>query len=59
MSKLIPNCFEQTTKKYNSPKRKSPPYKANLCCDAIKVGNDNNLWLSVPNVKGICTWKLY
>ena len=51
------NCFKQTTKKYNSPKRKSPPYKANLCCGETFTGNDGNEWESVANVKGICTWK--
>ena len=60
MSKLRPpNCFEQTTKKYTSPKRKSPPFKANLCCDTIMFGNNGELWESVPNKKGICTWKPY
>lgn len=51
------NCFKQTTKKYNSPKRKSPPFKANLCCGEILTGNDGNEWESVANVKGVCTWK--
>lgn len=60
ISKLTPpNCFEQTTKKYTSPKRKSPPFKANLCCNAIMLGNNGKLWESVPNKKGICTWKPY
>ena len=51
------NCFRQTAKKYTSPTRKSPPFKANLCCGEIMTGNDGNKWESVPNVKGICTWK--
>jgi len=51
------NCFKQTSKKYTSPKRKSPPFKANLCCDEIMTGNDGNQWVSVANKKDVCTWK--
>jgi hypothetical protein len=50
-------CVKQTDKKYTSPKRKSPPFKANLCCDEIMTGNDGNRWVSVANKKDICTWK--
>ena len=51
------NCFKQTAKKYVSPKRKSPPYKANLCCGEVKTGNDGNKWVSIMNKKGVCVWK--
>lgn len=51
------NCFRQTAKKYTSSKRKSPAFKANLCCGETMTGNDGNEWESIANVKGICTWK--
>ena len=51
------NCFRQTAKKYVSPKRKSPPYKANLCCGEVKTGNDGNKWVSIMNKNGVCVWK--
>ena len=51
------NCFKQTAKKYVSPKRKSPPYKANLCCGEVKTGNDGNKWVSIMNKNGVCVWK--
>ena len=51
------NCTKQTSKKYTSPKRKSPPYKANLCCGEIKIGNDGNKWLSKMNKNGVCVWR--
>ena len=51
------NCFRQTSKKYTSPKRKSPPFKANQCCGEIMTGNDGNRWTAVMNAKNICQWK--
>lgn len=54
---LTSKCVKQTTKKYTSPKRKSPPYKANLCCGEIKIGNDGNKWLSKMNKNGVCVWR--
>ena len=51
------NCFKQNTKKYNSPSRKSPPFKANLCCGEIKEGNDRNRWISKMNKNGVCVWR--
>ena len=51
------NCFKQTSKKYNSPSRKSPPFKANLCCGEIKEGNDGNRWISKMNKNGVCVWR--
>ena len=52
-----PNCHEQTSKKYTSSKRKSPPYKANLCCGEVKLGNDGNRWVSKMNKNGVCVWR--
>ena len=54
---LTTKCVKQTTKKYTSPKRKSPPYPANECCGEIYEGNDGNTWESIKNKKGICQWK--
>ena len=51
------NCFRQTSKKYTSPKRKSPPFPANQCCGEIMTGNDGNRWTAVMNAKNICQWK--
>ena len=51
------NCFKQSAKKYNSPSRKSPPFKANLCCGEIKEGNDGNRWISKMNKNGVCVWR--
>ena len=51
------NCFRQTSKKYTSHKRKSPPFKANQCCGEIMTGNDGNRWTAVMNAKNICQWK--
>ena len=49
-------CVKQNTKKYTS--RNAPPYPANKCCKTERLGNDGNFYVSVPNAKGICTWKL-
>ena len=54
---LTTKCVKQTTKKYTSPKRKSPPYPANECCGEIYEGNDGNTYESVADKKGICKWK--
>ena len=47
-------CDEQTTKKYTE--RNSPPYPANQCPGKWRVGNDGNMYLSVPNKNGIHRW---
>ena len=47
-------CTVQSTKKYST--RPSPAMPANNCCGMTMVGNDGNIWKSVPNVKGICRW---
>ena len=41
---LTTKCVKQTTKKYTSPKRKSPPYPANECCGETYEGNDGNTY---------------
>ena len=50
-------CLKQTTKKYTSPKRKSPPYPANECCGKELMGNNKKMWKSIRNKKGVCQWK--
>tara|TARA_Y100000389_G_scaffold9587_2_gene8910 strand:- start:25 stop:1224 length:1200 start_codon:yes stop_codon:yes gene_type:complete len=50
-------CVKQTTKKYSSPKRKSPPYSANECCGKELMGNNKKMWKSIRNKKGVCQWK--
>lgn len=50
-------CVKQTTAKYTSPSRKSPPYPANQCRGQTMKGNDGNMYHSTPNVRDVCTWK--
>ena len=52
------DCTRQTTAKYNSSTRKSPPYPANKCHNKIMIGNDGNMYASKPNVNGIYTWRV-
>ena len=47
-------CVKQTGKKYTE--RKSPPFPANECCGEIMKGNDENLYISKSDKKGICRW---
>ena len=49
------DCTRQTTAKYNSSTRKSPPYPANKCHNKILLGN---MYTSKPNVNGIYTWRI-
>ena len=56
---LTTKCVKQTTKKYTSAKRKSPPYPANERCGEIYEGNDGNTYESVADKKGVCKWKKY
>lgn len=37
--------------------RDSPPYPANRLCGASIQGNDGNLYTSVKNAAGICSWR--
>lgn len=53
--KLKDGCEKQITKKYTE--RNSPPYKANECCGHIKVGNDGNDYISLPDKNMVCRWK--
>lgn len=50
-------CVRQSSAKYTSPTRKSPPYPANQCRGKIMAGNDGNWYQSTPNVNSIYTWK--
>jgi hypothetical protein len=45
----------QTSAKYTT--RDSPPFPANQCCGETKRGNDGKMYRSVPNYRGICTWR--
>jgi hypothetical protein len=49
------NKFSKTLKKYKM--RKSPPYPANQNCGKKMKGNDGNMYESVPNKNGVCSWK--
>jgi hypothetical protein len=49
-------CVRQTLKKYTT--RPSPAFPANECCGQEMMGNDGNVWKSMPNAKGICSWKV-
>lgn len=51
-----PKCVKQTQKKYLE--RPSPPYSAADCCGMVLAGNDGKMYVSVPNAKGVCAWKL-
>ena len=49
-------CDIQSSKKYTE--RNSPPYPANQCPGRWRVGNDGQMYLSVPNKNGIHRWVL-
>jgi hypothetical protein len=51
-------CVIQTSAKYNSLTRKSPPYPANKCQGKILLGNDGNMYRSVSNINGVYTWRI-
>ena len=51
-------CVIQTSAKYNSLTRKSPPYPANKCPGKILLGNDGNMYRSVSNINGVYTWRI-
>jgi hypothetical protein len=51
-------CVIQTSAKYNSLTRKSPPYPANKCRGKILLGNDGNMYRSVSNINGVYTWRI-
>lgn len=48
-------CDYQTTSHYQD--RPSPPYPANQCCGRMKRGNDDQLWISIPDKNGTCRWQ--
>lgn len=49
------DCKRSTRKKY--AKRPSPPYPAQACKDQELEGNDGHPYKSLPNKKGIYTWR--
>ena len=49
------NNHSKTLKKYKN--RNSPPYPANKNCNKTMVGNDGNMYISIPNKNNICSWK--
>jgi len=51
-------CVIQTSAKYNSLTRKSPPYPANKCPGKILLGNDGNMYRSASNINGVYTWRI-
>lgn len=51
------NNHSKTLKKYKS--RNSPPYPANQNCNKIMKGNDNQMYISLPNKNGVCSWKIH
>lgn len=48
-------CVRQTSARYTT--RGSPPFPANQCCGETKRGNDGAMYRSIPNIRGICTWR--
>lgn len=48
-------CSYKLTKKYVS--RPSPAYPAQECRGKLKIGNDDNLYKSVPDKNGVYKWK--
>jgi len=48
-------CVRQTSARYTT--RGSPPFPANRCCGETKKGNDGTMYRSIPNTRGICTWR--
>ena len=50
------SCVRLTLKKYTT--RPSPPYHASDCKGETIRGNDNKLYKSVPDKRGVYTWKL-
>lgn len=48
-------CKRETAKKYKS--RPAPPYKAEACANRIADGNDNNLYISVADARGVYKWR--
>ena len=50
------SCVRLTIKKYTT--RPSPPYHASDCKGETIRGNDNKLYKSVPDKRGVYTWKL-
>lgn len=53
-SKRIDKCVINKTKKYRT--RSSPPYPANQCPDAKKMGNDGRYYKSVADVNRVYKW---
>jgi len=52
---LMATCPYSFNKKYQT--RPSPPYPANECCGFTKRGNDGNMYKSVSDKNGVCTWR--
>ena len=54
--KISSKCKKQTTKKYMT--RKSPPYPANECASARRMGNDGKFYTSTKDVNNVYKWKI-
>jgi len=55
--KLSPSCVLSNDVKYKS--RGSPAYPANNCPLSLMFGNDEEVYLSVPDKNGVYHWKRY
>ena len=49
-------CSKQTTARYTSPTRKSPPRKSKDCKGKRRTGLDGRLWVSKRDVNGVYRW---
>jgi len=47
--------MSEVSNKYK--RRPSPPIPANNYCNQIKLGNDGNMYISLPDKNGVCKWK--
>ncbi len=48
-------AHSKTLKKYKD--RPSPPYPANENCGKVMKGNDGQMYKSVANKAGVCSWR--
>lgn len=51
------SCVKQTKGRYIKEGRKSPPYSAQDCKERIQIGQDEEIWISIPDKNFKYTWK--
>ena len=51
------SCVKQTKGRYIKEGRKSPPYSAQDCKGRIQIGQDEEIWISIPDKNLKYTWK--